>query len=70
MERVSPAAAADTWSFGCLISYVGTGQPPYSAAVHERPTSFVSTIDWYDILEWAQQQGESPLERLRGATEY
>lgn len=30
----TPAAAADVWSFGCLVAFLGTGEPPYSEEVH------------------------------------
>jgi len=67
-----PAQAADMWSFGCLLAFVGTGRPPYSDVVHERATAACggqnqddeSPSDVYAVLESAQQEGLSPLELL------
>jgi hypothetical protein len=72
---LQPAQAADMWSFGCLLAFVGTGHPPYAEDVHERAatlgslqsSSNISSSDVYryELVESAQRDGHSPLERLR-----
>ena len=63
------------WSYGCILAFMGTGAPPYDEQVHERaariahdpacPSPLAAT---YALIEWAAQEGHTPLERLRHAT--
>jgi hypothetical protein len=62
-----PAQSADIWSFGCLLAFVGTAQPPYQDAVHERATGSgvcMSTSELCALIDWARRNECSPLERL------
>jgi hypothetical protein len=57
-----PEQAADMWSFGCLLAFIGTGgHSPYAAAVHERTEA---TRDVHALDPSVQEERRSPLERL------
>ena len=79
-EAMHPAAAADIWSFGCLIAFLGTGEPPYADEVHARGLQLAeeqratpgggrsnAAAPMYALLEWTAREGHSPLARLHTA---
>ena len=60
--------AADVWSFGCLMTFLGTGLPPYRDAEHERAASAShsrSAVELYEILAAMAQTENGPLLRLQ-----
>ena len=62
-EADSAAMASDVWSFGCLIAFVDTGQPPYSQALHDMATQPRMTPS--RMLITASRTRDHPLSRLR-----
>jgi serine/threonine protein kinase len=69
-EEAETAAAADIWSVGCLIAFVGTGEPPYAAAVHaaaasvphDPPMAPMATLS--TLYDAARAHSGGPLHRL------
>ena len=79
-EEVNGAAAADMWSYGCLLAFVGTGLPPYAETVHVRAEAMAEALHavhadssaqfvvaHYALIERAASKKESPLARLEEA---
>lgn len=63
---------ADVWSFGCLINFLGTGEPPYDGATWNRvwlADSLAEAVGVRTAVREAASRGDAapllPLERLK-----